>query len=135
MVISAHPASVNEAVISRPEIAFIEKPFAWREFAPPVMAELSAVGGRSCRTLLELIARSSSSLVIRAAGEAASLYTPAYLGELEIHSPFRFAFLSLQRKRLAQKSGLLARLFEAFLEGEDDEPAFPPLPSSLLPRL
>lgn len=60
---------------------------------------------------------------------------PLCARELEIHSLFRFAFLSLQRKRLAQKSGLLARLFEAFLEGEDDEPAFPPLPSSLLPRL
>ena len=29
---------------------------------------------------------------------------------------------------------MLVRLFEAFLAGDDDEPAFPWLPSSLLPR-
>jgi len=28
----------------------------------------------------------------------------------------------------------LGRLFEAFLAGEEDEPVFPLLPSSLLPR-
>ena len=41
---------------------------------------------------------------------------------------FRFAFLSRQRKQLERQSGLLAKLFEAFLEGDDDEPAFPLLP-------
>jgi hypothetical protein len=29
---------------------------------------------------------------------------------------------------------MLARLFEAFLAGEEDEPAFPLLPGAFLPR-
>jgi hypothetical protein len=54
-----------------------------------------------------MIKRSSRSLLIRAAGEAPDLYSKEYLAELETHSPFRFAFLNDQRKRLASRSGLL----------------------------
>jgi hypothetical protein len=35
---------------------------------------------------------------------------------------------------MARRGALMGRLFEAFLAGEDDEPVFPLLPSSLLPR-
>jgi hypothetical protein len=103
-------------------------------FAAPVIAGLAGIAGPGCGPLLDLIAKSSASLLVRAAGEACDLYSPAYVAELERHSPFRFAFLRMQRKRLEKRSGLLVRLFEAFLEGEDDEPAFPFLPSSLMPR-
>jgi len=33
-----------------------------------------------------------------------------------------------------RRRGAVSRLFEAFLEGDEDEPAFPLLPSSLMPR-
>jgi hypothetical protein len=35
---------------------------------------------------------------------------------------------------MAARRVATGRLFEAFLAGDDDEPAFPLLPSSLLPR-
>jgi hypothetical protein len=79
--------------------------------------------------LQELIERSSTSLLVRSAGEAGNLFSTEYLEELETYSPFRFAFLSRQRQQLEQQSGLLAKLFEAFLEGDDDEPAFPCCPA------
>jgi len=103
-------------------------------FGQQVMQWMDGLTGRDCRALKEMIERSSRSLLIRAAGEAPELYTSGYLAELETHSPFRFAFLNDRRKRLASRSGLLSRLFEAFLEGDEDEPAFPLLPSSLMPR-
>ncbi len=103
-------------------------------FGNSVMLRMQMLPAPGCRELKELIARSGASLLIRSAGEAASLYSREYLAELETHSPFRFAFLSERRRRLAKRSALLSRLFEAFLAGEQDEPAFPLLPSSLMPR-
>jgi hypothetical protein len=84
--------------------------------------------------LKDLMERSATSMLIRSAGEAGELYSAEYLAELETHSPFRFSFLNARRKQFARRSGLLVRLFEAFLEGDEDEPAFPLLPSSLMPR-
>jgi hypothetical protein len=49
-------------------------------------------------------------------------------------SPFRFSFLSDRRRKFERHSGLMGKLFEAFLAGDPDEPAFPLLPSSLMPR-
>jgi len=103
-------------------------------FARRVMRWMGGLAGPECQALKEMVERSSGSLLIRAAGEAPDLYTSDYLAALETHSPFRFAFLNDRRKRLASRQGLLSRLFEAFLEGDDDEPAFPLLPSSLMPR-
>jgi hypothetical protein len=34
---------------------------------------------------------------------------------------------------MAQRGASLTRLFEAFLAGDEDEPAFPLLPGSLMP--
>lgn len=103
-------------------------------FGQRVMQGMDRLPGRDSGALRDMIQRSSRSLLIRAAGEAPDLYTMEYLAELETHSPFRFAFLNDQRKRLASRSGLLSRLFEAFLDGDEDEPAFPFLPSSLMLR-
>ena len=86
------------------------------------------------RALKELIRGSGNPILIRSAGEAGEFYSPAYLAELETHSPFRFEFLVDRRQQMARRSALLGRLFEAFLAGEEDEPVFPLLPSSLLPR-
>lgn len=104
-------------------------------FAQRVMHRMHRLAGPDSRALKDLIERSSRSLLVRAAGEAPDLYTADYLAALETYSPFRFAFLNDRRKHLARRSGALNRLFEAFLEGDEDEPAFPLLPSSLMPRL
>ncbi len=103
-------------------------------FARHVMALMAQLPGPPPTALMQLIRRSSLSLIIRAAGEGAEYYTPEYLQFLESHSPFRFAFLEERRRRIADRNILLARLFEAFLSGDSDEPAFPWLPNSLLPR-
>ncbi len=104
------------------------------QFAQRIAHQMRRLPSPDCQSLKELVQKSSGSLLIRSAGEAGELYSQAYLAELETHSPFRFSFLSRQRNRLARRSGLLTKLFEAFLEGDEDEPAFPLLPSSLMPR-
>ena len=103
-------------------------------FAARVMGRMRQLPGAKSPALQELIARSSVSMVLRCAGAACERYTRAYMSELEPHSPFRIAFLNERRKQLGKRSAMFARLFEAFLEGDEDEPAFPLLPSSLLPR-
>ncbi|MGO9095362.1 MAG: hypothetical protein ACLQGV_09070 [Bryobacteraceae bacterium] len=103
-------------------------------FGQRVMQWMEGLGGPDCLALKELIQRSSRSMLIRSAGEAPDLYTAEYLAELETHSPFRFASLNSQRRQLVKRRGLLIQLFEVFLEGEEDEPAFPMLPGSLMPR-
>lgn len=104
-------------------------------FAARVTRGLGGIGSADGRPLQELIARSGASLLIRAAGDASALFTPEYIAELERHSPFRFAVLKRKQRELTRRTPLLAELFEAFLEGEDDEPGFPWLPSALMPRL
>jgi hypothetical protein len=98
-------------------------------FAQRVTQRVHEPARPDCLPLQELIERSSTSLLVRSAGEAGNLFSTEYLEELETYSPFRFAFLSRQRQQLEQQSGLLAKLFEAFLEGDDDEPAFPCCPA------
>jgi hypothetical protein len=61
-------------------------------------------------------------------------YSKDYMARLGAQSPFRFSFVNERRRQLASRSGL-HRLFEAFLQGDEDEPAFPLLPSLLMPRL
>lgn len=97
------------------------------------MAQLAAM---DCPAALKrLIGRSSVALIIRSAGEAAEHYSAAARRDIEAQSPFRSGYLSERRKRLNGNSGAVRRLFEAFLAGGDDEPAFPYLPASLMPRV
>jgi len=103
------------------------------QFAQKVMAQLDAFRAPGSEVLKELILSSSYSLLIRSAGEAGELYTKPYLARLENWSPFRFAFWRERRAQLARRGNVLKRLFEAFLAGDDDEPAFPWLPNTLMP--
>jgi hypothetical protein len=105
------------------------------QFARIVAQSMPRLPGPRFQALDDLIRKSSSSLLIRAAGEAGDLHTAGYLSALEAHSPFRFAFLNRQRREMAQRGAALTRLFEAFLAGDDDESAFPLLPGSLMPRV
>jgi hypothetical protein len=104
-------------------------------FGERVMSLLEGVGAAESGTLKELIRRSSRSLLLRCAGEAGEFYTPEYLARLEACSPYRFSFLNRRREQFARRQVAFTRLFEAFLAAGDDEPAFPLLPSALMPRL
>ena len=104
------------------------------QFGRRTMMLLHQLPAADCLPLRQLIQRSSLSIIIRSAGEAGEFYTPDYLQSIECHSPFRFAFLNERRAQFARRSGMLVRLFESFLAGDEDEPAFPLLPSSLMPR-
>ncbi|MBI5280289.1 MAG: class 1 isoprenoid biosynthesis enzyme [Candidatus Solibacter usitatus] len=103
-------------------------------FAGAVMALMPQSPTPTSPALRGLIHKSSFSLIIRAAGAAGGRYSPAYLAGLERHSPFRFAALAGRKRSLGRRSARLSGLFEAFLEGSEDEPVFPWLPSSLMPR-
>jgi hypothetical protein len=101
------------------------------QFALHVMNRMEALTGAP-EALKDLLRRSSISLVVRAAGALREHYSDTWINEIETYSPFRFAFLSSRKEKLARHKGRLAGLFEAFLAGSEDEPVFPMLPSSLL---
>ena len=71
--------------------------------------------------------------MIRSAGELEEFYSSDCLAVLESYSPCRFAFLRERRKQMATRRAATGRLFEAFLAGDDDEPAFPLLPNPRAP--
>jgi hypothetical protein len=104
------------------------------QLARRVMVAMSRLAGPDCDTLKELIARSGLAIIIRSAGEASEFYSTPYIDEIESYSPFRFASLKEKSRQLSSRGGIVLRLFEAFLAGDDDEPAFPWLPGYLMPR-
>jgi hypothetical protein len=104
------------------------------QFGGRVMMQMHDLPGVNCLPLRQLITRSCLSFLVRSAGESAAFYTPEYVARIETLSPFRFSFLGDRRRKFERHSGLMAKLFEAFLAGDPDEPAFPLLPSSLMPR-
>jgi hypothetical protein len=105
------------------------------QFGERVMSLLEGVGVAESGTLKELMRRSSRSFLLRCAGEAGEFYTPEYLARIEGCSPYRFSFLNRRREQFARRQSAFTRLFETFLAAGDDEPAFPLLPSALMPRL
>lgn len=89
-------------------------------FGERVMRLLDQAGAAESATLKELIRRSALSFLLHCASDAGELYTNAYLGR--------------QRKRFVRCQSAFTRLSDAFLEAPDDEPAFPLLPNTLMPR-
>jgi hypothetical protein len=63
----------------------------------------------------------ATSILIETASRAERFYTPAYLRELETHSPFRFSFLNKQRKDFARRNGSVVKLIETFAPRNLDE--------------
>jgi hypothetical protein len=63
----------------------------------------------------ELIRRGADLLLIDAIGRTDRHYTPAYLSELEPHSPFRFSFLKERRNDFLRRHGSLAKLMERLM--------------------
>jgi len=93
-------------------------------FGQRVMRRMDQLPTRS-QPLKQMIQKSYTSLLIWSAGECAELYSSDYLAELETHSPFRFASVAARRKQLAKWTGPLTRLFEAFLDDDQDLAIFP----------
>jgi hypothetical protein len=59
-------------------------------------------------------------------------FSPQFLAEAEVFSPFRFGFLRERRHRLTGRQGLYAMLFDALVEPEaEGDPPLPEAPRSL----
>ena len=66
--------------------------------------------------LKELLRASWRSIIVDAIGNAPEFFSPTFLSEIERSSPFRFDFLREQRQCLAGRQGLLAAVFNAFVD-------------------
>ena len=76
----------------------------------------------------ELLKMSWRSLILRAVADSHHFFSPEFVQEAELRSPFRFEFLRARQERLAGRQGLYAMLFDALIEtreGDDSEPALP----------
>jgi hypothetical protein len=104
------------------------------QFAGRVMSLMRGLPGVGQPGLARLIQKSTVGMLVRSAGALPGLYSPGFLAGLERHSAFRFGFVNECRARVAGDAARFARLFEAFLAGGEDEPAFPVLPSTMWPR-
>jgi hypothetical protein len=71
--------------------------------------------------LKDLLRMSWRSLIVGAVADSHEYFSREFVAEMERSSPFRFVFLRERRKRLASREGLYTRLFEAFLETQEDE--------------
>jgi hypothetical protein len=104
-----------------------------------VLGRLDCFDAASARPVREIMARSLQLTISDAAASFPARYTPAYLAELERRSPFRFACLAAQRRRLTQAKGSLTGLLESWIVGERKLPlpsgAGRPLVRSLSPPL
>jgi hypothetical protein len=79
--------------------------------------------------LKDLLRMSWRSLIVGAVGDSREFFSPEFIGQTELTSPFRFAFLRARRKRMTSRQGLFATLFDAFLEAPEDEVDEIPLPA------
>jgi hypothetical protein len=81
-------------------------------FGSKILSQLA--GFDIAEPIKALIWRGARSILIDTASRVEQYYTPAYLRELETHSPFRFSFLSKQRKDFSRRNGSIIRLIETF---------------------
>lgn len=70
-------------------------------------------GSQQFKNLLRMSWRS---LILGAVACAHQFFTPAFVAEMEICSPFRFEFLRSRRQHLAARQGLFSILFELFVD-------------------
>lgn len=89
------------------------------QFGNRVLELLPCFNAPDAEPLKELMRRSASLLVVLAAGRAARLHSKDYIHELESRSPFRFAFLDKQSRKMASQRISLMRLIEAFAASPD----------------
>jgi hypothetical protein len=82
-------------------------------FGARVLSDLDRIGAAAPPAIKDLIRTSYFMLLTGAAGEARQFYSPAYVRELERHSPFTFEYLRSRRRRFTRKRGILERLVGA----------------------
>jgi hypothetical protein len=71
--------------------------------------------------LKNLLRTSWRSLIVGAVADSHEFFSPGFLSEMERTSPFGFEFLRARKRRLASREGLFAGVFNAFLDGPDEE--------------
>ena len=81
------------------------------------------------KELKELLRTSWRSLIIGAIADSREFFSPGFVKEAEICSPFGFDFLRAQRVRLSSRHGLYSILFDAFLEAPEADDVEPTLPA------
>jgi hypothetical protein len=77
-----------------------------------VLRGADAFAGASAASARSLMNKSTLRLFVDAAGQAAHLYTPRYVAELEQRSPFRFAALRRRRRGLVRLQASLPDLLQ-----------------------
>jgi hypothetical protein len=82
-------------------------------FGERVLAPLDAFAVPGTEALRDLVRSVTRMGIVDCAGRAGRLYSRGYIGKLEARSPFRFAFAAKQRRRLAKRRAVTARLFQA----------------------
>jgi hypothetical protein len=80
-----------------------------------VLGRLECFDSPSARPVRDIMARSLQLTISDAAASFPARYSPAYLGELQRRSPFRFACLAAQRRRLSRAKGSLTGLLESWI--------------------
>lgn len=88
-------------------------------FGAQMLKRLDGFDAPGLEPLKELMKRSTTLLLIDAAGQVGRLYTKPYRRELEAHSPFRFSVLKKQRKKLARQRMSLMKMINAFATPDD----------------
>ncbi len=79
-----------------------------------------------------LLRMSWRSLILMAVAASHQHFSPEFLREAEVFSPFRFGFLRERRQRLTGRQGLYAMLFDALVEPANEGEL--PLPETARPR-
>ena len=82
-----------------------------------VLGQLDCFDAPTARPVRDMMARSLLQTIADAAASFPTRYTPTYLSELERRSPFRFACLAAQRRRLSRANGSLTGLLESWIAG------------------
>jgi hypothetical protein len=75
--------------------------------------------------LKKFLKTSWRSLIIRAVADSHDFFSPAFVGEAQKRSPFRFEFLRSRQERLSSQQGLYAMTFESFIDCADDLQGLP----------
>ena len=84
-----------------------------------VLGALDCFDAPSARPVRDIMARSLQLTISDAAASFPARYSPTYLDDLERRSPFRFARLAAERKRLTRAKGSLTGLLEAWIAEEE----------------
>ncbi len=107
---------------ARPDMCLDEPTARALAVGAAVLGRLDCFDASSARPVRDIMARSLLLTIADAAASFPARYTPAYLSELERRSPFRFACLAAERKRLTRAKGSLTGLLESWIAEEEDWP-------------